>query len=136
MIFTRNEIPAPTAFYNKEAIEQLGFQHDERIPMMEDWPKWVNLLKKGVRFHFIDEPLVMYRVSEQSISNSSSPSKAYRQSLALFYLYYQHEEFWKKDKPRAFASYVAAKAVITRRFYWRWLDDLNKSLVKIKKAIK
>lgn len=136
LIFVRCEIPSPTNIYCKGMIDSLGVTNDERIPMMEDWPKWVKLLKKGVRFHFIDEPLVMYRVSEQSISNASQRSDIFNKSLALFYLYYQHNDIWKEDKPRAFASYVAAKAVITSRFYWRWLDDINKALVKIKKAIK
>lgn len=130
LIFTRNEIPAPTAFYNKKAIEQLGFEHDERIPMMEDWPKWMNLLKKGVRFHFIDEPLVMYRVSEQSISNTSTPSKAYRQSLALFYLYYQHEEFWKKDKLLAIKKYINAKKQLNDNLFWKIANRGIKAIYK------
>ena len=130
LTFTRNEIPAPTAFYNKKAIEQFGFQHDERIPMMEDWPKWVNLLKKGVRFHFIDEPLVMYRVSEQSISNTSTPSKAYRQSLALFYLYYQHEEFCKKDKLLAIKKYINAKKQLNDNLFWKIANREIKAIYK------
>lgn len=136
LIFVKNEIPAPTSFFRREGVARLGVINDERIPMMEDWPGWINLLRKGVRFHFIDESLVMYRVSEQSISNASQRSEIFNKSLALFYLYYQHHEIWKEDKPRAIASYVAAKSIITKRFYWRWLDNINKSLVKIKKAIK
>ncbi len=136
LIFVRNEIPAPTAFYNKSAVAQLGLHYDERIPMMEDWPQWVNLLKKGVRFHFIDKELVMYRQSEASISTSSVRSRAFNESLALFYLYYQHDEIWKKDKPRAIASYIFAKVTLTKKWYWRMLQIMVASLVKLKKSIK
>lgn len=130
LIFERNEVPAPSAFYNSLKVRQLGIKCDERIPMMDDWPKWVNLLKKGVRFHFLDEPLVMYRVEEQSISHSSTPSKAYIHSLALFYLYYQHEEFWKKDKLLAIKKYINAKKQLNDNLFWKIANRGIKAIYK------
>lgn len=119
LIFGRNEIPAPTAFYNKTAVELLGVKSDERIPMIDDWPRWINLLKRGVHFHFVDKELVMYRVSEHSISNSNKLSKAYIQSLALFYLYYQHMEYKRKDKLLATKKYINAKKQLNNNMFWK-----------------
>ncbi len=130
LIFEQNHVPAPAAFYNRKKVQELGITNDERIPMMEDWPKWVNYLKKGVRFDFINEELVMYRQSEASISTSSVRSKAYIQSLALFYLYYQHEEFWKVDKLLSTKKYINAKKQLHDNLFWKILNRGIKTIYK------
>ena len=133
LVFVDNQIPAPTCFYNREKAESLGIKNDERIPMLEDWPKWINYLKKNVRFHFIDEELVLYRLSESSISNSSVKSDSYNKSLALFYLYYQYPEIMKEDKPHAIASYVSAMQILSNKWYWRVIKNIFAYLIKLKK---
>ena len=84
----RNCIPAATAFYNRKKVMMLGVKNDERIPLLEDWPKWIALLKKGIRFHFIDKITVKYRVSESALSTRKDLSVEYQKSLALRYIYY------------------------------------------------
>lgn len=85
-----NCIPAPTTFFNRKVIlEDLGIRADERIPMVEDAPLWINMLKKGVRFGFVDKVEVKYRLSDESISTTHEPSLKARQSAALQYIYYR-----------------------------------------------
>ncbi|MCQ2129994.1 MAG: glycosyltransferase [Bacteroidales bacterium] len=91
LLFRGNYIPAASYFFNLPYLRSLGIQNDERIPLLEDWPKWINILKKGIVFHLIDKEMVKYRISENSLSTSSKPSLAFRKSNALFYRYYQ---FW------------------------------------------
>ena len=61
LIFQGNCIPAPSAFFRTEYVRQLGITNDERVPLIEDLPKWINLLNKGTEFSFIDDTLVKYR---------------------------------------------------------------------------
>ena len=62
LIFEGNCVPATTVFYNRKKAKEIGITNDERIPLLEDWPKWINLLRAGVKLHFVDKVLVKYRV--------------------------------------------------------------------------
>lgn len=130
LINVKNEVPAPTSFYNKAKVKDLGVKNDERIPMMEDWPRWINLLKKEVRFHFVDKELVMYRISENSLSNTSDKSKAYIVSLALFYVHYQFKELYRHgNKKEAVRRYVKAKRYIEDNVFWKGMHFITKRLL-------
>lgn len=72
LINKSNCIPAPTLFLNLRKIHELGIRADERIPMLEDYPMWINMLNKGIKFHFIDEFLVNYRIGGSSLSTGSN----------------------------------------------------------------
>lgn len=93
LVFKGNCIPAPAMFYHRQRAQEDAFGNDERIPMVEDYPKWMRMTKAGVNFHFVDKPLVRYRLSESSISTTTSPSLRTKQSSAMIYIYY-------KFKPR------------------------------------
>ncbi len=95
LIFSGNYISAPTCFSNREMTEKLGVKNDERIPMLEDYPKWINALKKGVTFHFMDKITIAYRVSENSLTTASIPSEKFIRSQKLFYYYYLRDEYIK-----------------------------------------
>lgn len=88
LVFKGNCVPAPAVFYNKKRVQELNITNDERIPMVEDYPKWMNVTKKGVRLHGLDKTIVRYRLSESSISTTTTPSLRARQSSALIYIYY------------------------------------------------
>lgn len=81
LILLDNWITAPSQFVRKNIWEELG-GYDENIPFIEDWPFWIRAFKAGVKFGFLDEPTVRYRIHE-SLSNLSSPSKNYQESLKL-----------------------------------------------------
>ena len=96
LIFIGNCIPAITFFYNRIILNNLDIKNDERIPFLEDWPKWINLLKKEVKFHFIDIVLVKYRVG--GISTTKTLQKpAIHRSNRMFYYLYLFQERYKTD---------------------------------------
>ncbi len=88
LVFNGNCVPAPAAFYSKEIVTSNICSNDERIPMIEDYPKWMNLTKSGVQLQFIDKILIRYRLSENSISTTSNPVYRAKQSISLIYIYY------------------------------------------------
>ena len=90
----RNWIPAPTAFYNRAKTIALGIRCDERIPLYEDVPKWINYLKAGVHFDYINKATVRYRQSESSLCRHT-PEK-FLKSHAKCYIYYRFPNEYKK----------------------------------------
>lgn len=75
LVLNRNCIPAASAFYNVSLLRKMKIRNDERIPSLEDWPKWINYLRKGGKFGFVDEALVRYRVGGGA---STAPSLRYK----------------------------------------------------------
>lgn len=125
-----NCIPATTAFYNRERVQALGVRNDERIPNMEDWPKWVNLLKAGARFEFVDKVTVLYRVSESSLSTQRTYSPTFAKSMALFYKYYQFEyEYKHGSKKKAIENRLRSQYTITKSKMWYVIFKTYKMLI-------
>lgn len=96
LLYEGNCIPAATVFINLSLMRQLGIRNDERIPMLEDLPKWINVLNAGYRLEFLDRKLVRYRVFNGISTVEASPSFYY--SGLLYTLLYQYPE-WKKRDP-------------------------------------
>jgi alpha-1,3-rhamnosyltransferase len=116
-------IPAATTFYNYHKTREIGVIYDERIPMLEDWPRWIRCLEKGVRFHFVDKTVVRYRVSDNSICSGTLYIEKFQKSLALMYIYYQYEPAIKfKGFWLATLKYIHCKYVITGSFLWHVAD--------------
>lgn len=61
---------APFVFFNSKVLKALG-GFNEKYKMLEDFPFFFTYLQEGFRFYFIEQSLVLYRISESSISNSS-----------------------------------------------------------------
>lgn len=122
----RNCIPAITVFGNKEKIKKLGIKNDERIPLLEDLPKWVTLIRKGVRLYFMDKLTVMYRLSEKGLFSSGNPSLAFRKSNALFYIYYGFPNEFKKNPKNAIYHYMLQKILLTESMFWKILAKIYK----------
>lgn len=98
LVFEGNCVPAPTAFYNIRRLEEIGIDYDERIPMVDDYPRWMNISKRGIQLQFIDKVLVKYRLSDNSISTTATPSLRAKQSSALIYIYYKFKPRFKSYK--------------------------------------
>lgn len=98
LVFKGNCIPAPTLCVNRLKSAALNITNDERIPMVEDYPKWMNVTKIGVRLHGLDKTTVRYRLSENSISTTTAPSLRAKQSTALIYIYYKFKPRFKYYK--------------------------------------
>lgn len=127
LIFVGNCIPATTVFYNKENARKIGVINDERIPILEDWPKWINLLRAGVKLHFVDKLLVSYRVT--GISSEATMSMAYYRSNRLFRFYYCYPEWQKEDFEGAVNKIVNEEC----KFYQYFLD-VEKQLQQIRSS--
>lgn len=130
LIFVGNCIPATAVFINRKGDVQTGVTNDERIPHMEDWPKWINLIKAGVKLHFVDKVLVKYRVSETSLSTSRVRSEKFNISNALFYKYYCFSyEYEHGNKKQAIEKWLRAQNTIHKNKFWYVLFKLYKILI-------
>ena len=88
-------------FYNRKKVIDFGITNDERIPLLEDWPKWIKVLEKGIKLHFIDKTLVAYRIHEGSLSTSSRASSRMIYSQYLFRLYYSYPKWLERNEDEA-----------------------------------
>lgn len=130
LIFKGNCVPATTAFYHRERAKATGVTNDERIPLLEDWPKWINLLRMGVKFHFIDKVLVKYRVGGISTTRKLERPEVYR-SERLFYFLYLLPERYKADPERTVKEIVESECDIYNFYY----SQSHSKALKIGKAI-
>ena len=101
LVFGSNCVPAATCFYNRQKAIELGIRNDERIPLLEDWPKWISILEKGVKLELMNAIIVKYRIHEKSLSTSSRPSINSRRSFILFELYYRYPRWQAKNREEA-----------------------------------
>lgn len=79
-----NDMASASFFVNTKLIKDNPF--DERFRLLEDWPKWIDLLEKGYRFYFFDKVTAMYR-REESVMHSGSRyySPLFVESLNSFF---------------------------------------------------
>lgn len=96
LIFDRNYIPSAACFYNRHKKEELGIRNDERILLLEDYPKWINILKKGIRLDFMDKEVVLYRIGN-GIS-TQRPSVKYWESWIKANILYCYPTWKEKDE--------------------------------------
>lgn len=99
LLFSGNCISAVTFFYNRLVINEMNIHNDERIPLLEDWPKWINMLRVGIKFHYVDKVLVKYRLN--GISTGKRSSLKYFESERLMRFYYLYPEWQKEDAEAA-----------------------------------
>lgn len=99
-------LPAASAFCNIKKIREIGLRHDERIPLLEDRPKWINVARKRIKFHFFDKETVKYRLHEKSLSNTSILSPRFYESTRLAFFYYVFDNMYARDKEDAIREAV------------------------------
>lgn len=68
-LFVRNFLPAPAWFAKKELFEKYGY-YPETARLIEDYPYWIHLCTEGVRFGFMDDTMIYYRLSGVSSTGS------------------------------------------------------------------
>ena len=130
LIFKGNCVPATTVFYNRKKAKEIGITNDERIPLLEDWPKWINLLRAGVKLHFVDKVLVKYRIGGISTNtNSMYLSRNYYKNTRMFCFLYQYPEWYRMNKDEAIERVVKEEMEI-----YQWLLDSEKQLVQIQQS--
>lgn len=107
LIYIDNFIPCQGSFYNKTFIDELGFRNDERMAQIGDWPKWITLLQKGVKFYFLDKYVANYRIGN-GVSTSSNISPRYQRALLLTDIYYRWP-VWMSDGNAEYINLIAKK---------------------------
>lgn len=83
-LFARNFLPAPCAMKRRRLYEENGL-HPESIRLIEDYPYWLILTQNGVRFHYLDEVAVIYRLNG---SGSGTYSEAFMKDMYRIYEQY------------------------------------------------
>lgn len=136
LLCSNNYIPAAAFFYNRVYVRSTGIRNDERIPLLEDWPKWINMLRKGIVFDVIDSDVVRYRISESSLSTTSTLSLVFRKSNALFFKYYQ---FWPQLKGGHVSHVIlkrldAEKIIGGNNLFWRCLNRMYSLYRRLKRV--
>lgn len=109
LVFDGNCVPATTSFYNLECAKVIGVKHDERIPLIEDYPKWINLLRAGVKLCFVDKVLVRYRLG--GISTQKRVSLNMYHSLRLLDFYYRFPEWYMENQDEAIHRMVEEECI-------------------------
>ncbi len=100
-------VPACTCFYDRIRSKKEGLRFDERIPMFEDTPKWINVLKKGIPLSFIDKYVCVYRIGHnESLSSGIKYSQSFMRSKRLVHFYYIYPELIKVDEQRTIEKVV------------------------------
>lgn len=107
LVFGSNCVPASTCFYNRQKAIDLGIRNDERIPLLEDWPKWIRILEKGVKLDFIEKALVQYRIHEGALTTSKRASVKSVESMQLFNLYYRYPIWCQRNKEEVIRRIVS-----------------------------
>lgn len=128
LIFDGNYIPATTFFFRKSRMDALSIRFDERVPLLEDWPMWIQLLQAGETFHFINQVLTQYRVG--GISTGGHLSVRFYESNRLFKFYYQYPAWYAEDRDEAVHRIVEEEMDVYRDLLKLDTDDINKILVE------
>lgn len=115
-----NFICSATFFYNRKKMTELGIRNDERIPMMEDYPKWINILAKGEKLSFLDKEVVKYRMSSTGLSSQKELPLRWRQQFAIMELLYRqpYERRRRRLNPRKiWRRKMYAKQLLEKKWY-------------------
>lgn len=120
LITKGNCIPAATLFCNIHKIRDLGLRHDERIPLLEDLPLWINALHSGVDMCFIDKTLVKYRVGNGL--STTNHCLNFILSRRLFHIYYV-TPYWMERNPTKALDDLASHETYYLKLYYELLES-------------
>lgn len=77
LMFVHNYIPHPTVMYNREIIIRNG-KYNEAFRTGQDRELWLRLIENGVKFEYIRESLVMYRLNPNSVRVEKQKNNNYK----------------------------------------------------------
>lgn len=81
-LFRRNFLPAPAWIADRKLFDEQGL-FPEDVRLIEDYPYWIYLTLNNIRFGYIDQVLVHYRLS--GISSGGSYSEMFMQDMLVIY---------------------------------------------------
>lgn len=81
-LFKRNFLPAPAWIVDRKLFDENGmFPEDTRL--IEDYPYWLYLSMRGVKFGYIDEVLIDYRLS--GVSSGGFYGEMFMEDMLVIY---------------------------------------------------
>lgn len=126
----RNCIYAMTSFYNRKKVKELGLKNDERIPFLEDWPRWIKLTQMGIKLEFVDKVLVKYRMSDNALSTSTHSTKFLKSDFLTYKYYCFKNDFKKGNKKMAIWRYLRGERLLhDNNVFWKIICKLYKVLI-------
>ena len=67
ILLRSNRVNAAAVIIRRDLLASVnGF--DERFRLLEDWPLWIKITYAGYKIHYLDKPLVYYRLHENNLS--------------------------------------------------------------------
>ncbi|MBR2823855.1 MAG: glycosyltransferase [Clostridia bacterium] len=81
-LFARNFLPGACALKTRKLYEEYGL-YPESVRLIEDYPFWLELTRKGVRFVYLDEVTVLYRLS--GVSSTGHYSEMFMRDMYTIY---------------------------------------------------
>ena len=81
-LFVRNCLPAPGFFFKKELFDKHGY-YPEDTRLIEDYPFWLYLCEKNVKFAFLDDRLIDYKLT--GVSSAGHYSKMFMEDMLIIY---------------------------------------------------
>lgn len=101
-----NYIYGPSgSFFQRDIYDKVGM-YDERFPLMEDYPYLIKLMENNYRFKFFDYVAAHYRVTGNSVSNSSNK------------LFDKNQyDYWNQEK-----KYVIKRNRLYLLYYEQWIQ--------------
>lgn len=81
-LFARNMLPSPADFFKRELLERYGY-YPETTRLIEDYPFYLHLCTEGVRFAFMDDVLINYRLS--GVSSTGFYGEAFMKDMYAIY---------------------------------------------------
>lgn len=126
LVYQGNCIPAAGYIYKRQYIIEKGIRNDERIPFIEDFPKWINMLQHNIKFYFMDKPVAKYRIGE-GISTEKQYSDKYYHSLCMVDILYRYPII-AKENGVSVEHIIADKLVNMRRDSYELIDSATYKL--------
>lgn len=132
-LFARNCLPAPAWCAKRSLFETYGY-FPEKVRLIEDYPFWLYLSHQGVRFGFIDDVLIYYRLS--GVSSAGSYSEIFMKDMFTIY----DEYIFPHDTRYGFfqSAYnrikVAGLNYYMTKAKWDSLPTLKKAFARVKYA--
>lgn len=81
-LYKRDFLPAPACIFSKKIFDENGLFLEE-TRLIEDYPYWIRLCMNGVRFGYIDEVLIDYKLS--GVSSTGSYSEMFMKDMLIIY---------------------------------------------------
>lgn len=91
--FTSSFVPAPSILLRRSAIIEIGGYN--KMWVFEDWPLYIELMKKNYNFVPIDLPLVKYRILENGLGKQTTSESL----IFCISLFEENHKFIDKNDP-------------------------------------